>query len=286
MANRVRWSPIYLSTWHLPTLEPLGTIRPGESAPTIPYRRDLGFSRVGGVKSAVGFLNAGPLHPAAQTRQACAGPQSSSGLDAPRDHGWLRSQPDVGRPPSTRTEESEVMTHCRRGNHLRGSTTPEPTLVTTAVLQPLWVPRRDGCERALAVGPHLRAACDLGIPNPVGGAPPSVAELGGAPLGGSAFDACVEYELPSESRGFIGIETKYHEDLAWGPELVPPEGSPARAKYARETQLRAWRAGAAWELTCAPEEPPVLVQPADGAANATTSSRMRLACDGTQSSPK
>ena len=77
---------------------------------------------------------------------------------------------------------------------------------------------------------------------------PSVAELGGAPLGGSAFDACVEYELPSESRGFIGIETKYHEDLAGGLK-VPPEGSPARAKYARETQLRAWRAGAAWELT-------------------------------------
>jgi len=65
---------------------------------------------------------------------------------------------------------------------------------------------------------------------------PSVAEMGVPPLGGcSAFDAFVEYTLPGESKGFIGIETKYHEDLAKGLK-IPPEGSPARDKYVRETQ--------------------------------------------------
>ena len=73
---------------------------------------------------------------------------------------------------------------------------------------------------------------------------PSVAELGAAPLGGSAFDAFVEYTLPGESKGLIGIETKYHEDLAKGLK-IPPEGGAARDKYARETQLRAWLPGAA-----------------------------------------
>nr|WP_156996722.1 hypothetical protein [Knoellia aerolata] len=72
---------------------------------------------------------------------------------------------------------------------------------------------------------------------------PSVSELGAAPLGGSAFDAFVEYTLPGESKGFIGIETKYHEDLAKGLK-IPPEGSAARDKYARETRLRAWLTGA------------------------------------------
>ena len=45
---------------------------------------------------------------------------------------------------------------------------------------------------------------------------PTAEDLGGDPLGGSAFDAFVEYLLPDESRGFIGIETKYHENLAKG----------------------------------------------------------------------
>lgn len=72
---------------------------------------------------------------------------------------------------------------------------------------------------------------------------PTVAELGAAPLGGSAFDAFVEYTLPADSKGFIGIETKYHEDLAKGLK-IPPEGSTVRDKYARETRLRAWLPGA------------------------------------------
>lgn len=76
---------------------------------------------------------------------------------------------------------------------------------------------------------------------------PSAAELGAAPLGGSAFDAFVEYVLPDESMGFIGIETKYHEDLTKGLR-VPKEGTAAREKYAKETQVRPWRPGAASEL--------------------------------------
>ena len=76
---------------------------------------------------------------------------------------------------------------------------------------------------------------------------PGVAELGGLPLGGSAFDAFVEYDLPGDAKGFIGIETKYHEDLARGL-AIPAEGSRARAKYARETGIRAWRVGAALAL--------------------------------------
>lgn len=76
---------------------------------------------------------------------------------------------------------------------------------------------------------------------------PSVAELGAEPLGGSAFDAFVEYTLPSDSKGFIGVETKYHEDLAKGLK-IPSEGSVARDKYAQETQLRAWLPGAESKL--------------------------------------
>jgi hypothetical protein len=77
---------------------------------------------------------------------------------------------------------------------------------------------------------------------------PTAEDLGGDPLGGSAFDAFVEYVLPDESRGFIGIETKYHENLAKGLN-IPPEGSRTREKYAKATQLGgAWRVGAAAEL--------------------------------------
>ena len=77
---------------------------------------------------------------------------------------------------------------------------------------------------------------------------PTAEDLGGDPLGGSAFDAFVEYLLPDESRGFIGIETKYHENLAKGLN-IPPEGSRTREKYAKATQLGgAWRVGAAAEL--------------------------------------
>ena len=75
----------------------------------------------------------------------------------------------------------------------------------------------------------------------------SAAELGAAPLGGSAFDAFVEYTLPGDSTGFIGIETKYHEDLAKGLK-IPREGSTARDKYAQETRLRAWQPGAESKL--------------------------------------
>ena len=60
---------------------------------------------------------------------------------------------------------------------------------------------------------------------------PSAAELGAAPLGGSAFDAFVEYVLPDESMGFIGIETKYHEDLTKG--LGCPRRGPLLAKSTR-----------------------------------------------------
>lgn len=76
---------------------------------------------------------------------------------------------------------------------------------------------------------------------------PTVAELGVEPLGGSAFDAFVEYQLPSGSMGFVGVETKYHEDLAKGLK-IPPERSHARSKYATETRHRAWLPGAENEL--------------------------------------
>jgi hypothetical protein len=72
---------------------------------------------------------------------------------------------------------------------------------------------------------------------------PAAAELGEAPLGGSAFDAFVEYTLPNDAMGFIGIETKYHEDLSKGL-AIPPEGSIARAKYSSETEIRPWKTGA------------------------------------------
>ncbi|HET7690494.1 MAG TPA: hypothetical protein VFK41_08955 [Nocardioidaceae bacterium] len=76
---------------------------------------------------------------------------------------------------------------------------------------------------------------------------PTVAELGELPLGGSAFDAFVEYEIPGERLGFIGIETKYHEDLAKAL-MLPSEGSPGREKYVKETARRPWKDGAALRL--------------------------------------
>jgi len=76
---------------------------------------------------------------------------------------------------------------------------------------------------------------------------PDAAELGELPLGGSAFDAFVEYDLPDGAVGFIGIETKYHEDLGKGLK-IPADESPARAKYEKETSLRPWQAGAASRL--------------------------------------
>ena len=87
---------------------------------------------------------------------------------------------------------------------------------------------------------------------------PSAAELGAAPLGGSAFDAFVEYVLPDESMGFIGIETKYHEDLTKGLR-VPKEGTTAREKYAKETQVRPWVPRRRLRTCRSPEELAVLV---------------------------
>ena len=76
---------------------------------------------------------------------------------------------------------------------------------------------------------------------------PSAAELGEEPLGTSAFDAFVEYDLPDGRLGFVGVETMYAEDLSKGLAL-PPEGSAARAKYVAETELRGWQEDAADDL--------------------------------------
>ncbi|MGA8847148.1 MAG: hypothetical protein WB471_11090 [Nocardioides sp.] len=76
---------------------------------------------------------------------------------------------------------------------------------------------------------------------------PSAAELGEEPLGTSAFDAFVTYDLPAGRLGFIGVQMIYAEDLSKGLAL-PPEGSAARAKYVAETELRGWQKGAADEL--------------------------------------
>lgn len=76
---------------------------------------------------------------------------------------------------------------------------------------------------------------------------PSAKELGEAQLGGSAFDAFIEYRLPNGLRGFIGVETKYHENLAKALTL-PREGTQAWTKYLRETEIRPWRPGAAHAL--------------------------------------
>ena len=58
------------------------------------------------------------------------------------------------------------------------------------------------------------------------------------PLGGSAFDAFVEYALPGGRRGFIGIECKYAENLA------KAQPKPASEKYTEATQAGPWTAGA------------------------------------------
>ncbi len=76
---------------------------------------------------------------------------------------------------------------------------------------------------------------------------PSAAELGEEPLGTSAFDAFIDYDLPDGRLGFVGVETMYAEDLAKGLPL-PPVGSAGRARYAAETALRGWKDGAADEL--------------------------------------
>ncbi|WP_323793792.1 PGN_0703 family putative restriction endonuclease [Nocardioides sp.] len=73
---------------------------------------------------------------------------------------------------------------------------------------------------------------------------PSAAELGEEPLGTSAFDAFIEYDLPEGRLGFVGVQTMYAEDLSKGLAL-PPAGSAARAKYVAETELRDWQDGAA-----------------------------------------
>lgn len=76
---------------------------------------------------------------------------------------------------------------------------------------------------------------------------PGAAELGEQPLDGAAFDAFVDYDLPDGRHGFVGVEVKYHEDLAKGLAL-PSVGSAARAKYVAETEARGWQPGAADEL--------------------------------------
>lgn len=71
---------------------------------------------------------------------------------------------------------------------------------------------------------------------------PSAAELGAEPLGRSAFDAFIEYRLPGDRRGFIGVETKYHEDLSKGLRLPMPDARPTKYELAT---LSGWAAGAA-----------------------------------------
>jgi hypothetical protein len=72
---------------------------------------------------------------------------------------------------------------------------------------------------------------------------PSAAELGGQPLGRSAFDAFIEYRLPGGRLGFIGVETKYHEDLSKGLALPKPGATPT--KYEQATLNGCWVPGAA-----------------------------------------
>lgn len=71
---------------------------------------------------------------------------------------------------------------------------------------------------------------------------PSAAELGGTPLGASAFDAFIEYRLPGGQLGFIGVETKYHEDLSKGLSLPQPGARPT--KYELATLNGCWVPGA------------------------------------------
>ena len=76
---------------------------------------------------------------------------------------------------------------------------------------------------------------------------PSAAELGEQPLDGAAFDAFVEYALPDGRLGFIGVETRYADDLAKGLDL-PPAGSTARTKYVDATEVGGWVEDAADDL--------------------------------------
>ena len=71
---------------------------------------------------------------------------------------------------------------------------------------------------------------------------PSAGELGSEPLARSAFDAFIEYGLPGGRLGFIGIETKYHEDLAKGLPLPKPESRPT--KFESATLEGCWLDGA------------------------------------------
>lgn len=61
------------------------------------------------------------------------------------------------------------------------------------------------------------------------------------PLGGSAFDAYIEYELDL-GRGFLGIECKYAEDLSKAQQKK------AAAKYRDATTSRHWREGSVEQL--------------------------------------
>lgn len=61
-------------------------------------------------------------------------------------------------------------------------------------------------------------------------------------MGGSAFDAYVEYELDGRRRGFLGIECKYAEDLS---SAQPKQ---AAQKYHSATTSPPWLKGAAESL--------------------------------------
>ena len=84
----------------------------------------------------------------------------------------------------------------------------------------------------------------------------------GDALGGSAFDAFVEYLLPAGKRGFVGVEVKYNEDLAKAQPKM------AGSKYTAETRRRTgdWRRGASPQLD-RPKASAVLVQPVARAAD-------------------
>ena len=74
-------------------------------------------------------------------------------------------------------------------------------------------------------------------------------------LGGSAFDAFVEYTLPGRRRGFIGIECKYAENLAKAqPKPAPEKYKDSNASWS----LDRWRRDRSRQAS----SPSVLVQPA------------------------
>jgi hypothetical protein len=136
-------------------------------------------------------------------------------------------------PTSTLRQESSTRTGCA------GTYSPRnPCASTSSAISPRWTPTRccPGCEcsrprlcRCLVSAWSTRQA------RPSLGSCRSAARL---------FDAFVEYRLPRGAVGFVGVETKYHEDLSKGLR-IPAERSPVRAKYLRETDLRrAWQDGA------------------------------------------